>query len=116
MDNAERKIMYLKKHQKGRCYISGMPLMYRGFGGVDMHHLLHNTYTNSRACPLFIDSILNLRLVNHPDHMLNPSAGIITLHRARIIESFLERHPKIAKFVNMDIEYGDDNDYPIIFG
>ena len=101
--------MYLKRHQIGRCWISGKPLTgiyHRGFQvPIEGHHRFHDTDVNRRLCPLFIDSMLNIVLVLKTEHEMNRSAGIISYPEAEKWERFLQRHPKCANFVNGGFNY-----------
>ena len=69
---------------------------------TDLHHKLHNTKVNRKLYPLFIDSMLNLVPVNNAWHLKYPSWGREPYYRAEKYESFLNRHPKVFMFVNME--------------
>jgi len=96
----EKKWQYLNWHQKGRC-----PIAWEKDGEIvmlhELHHAgIHDTKLNRKRWPLLIDSLLNLKLVNHNYHMMWPSWGRISDLEADRKERFLERHPKICEFVN----------------
>ena len=67
---------------------------------TDMHHLCHNTKWRREAFPLFLNSLLNFRPVSHAYHLKFGSWGKITDYQAQKYEKFLQRHPKIAEWVN----------------
>jgi hypothetical protein len=96
--HAKEKADYLKKHQHWQCPMSGLTLHL-----TDLHHAgIHNSKVNRKKYPLFIHSLMNLKLINHKYHMENGSWGKISYLEADKRERFLERHPLIAKFVNME--------------
>lgn len=88
------------RRQKGCCPIAAA---YDKFAKPQsIHHRLHNSKVNRKEFPLFINSIWNLYLVNHNWHMMYPSFGKITVLEAYKREAFLQRHPAIAKRVNLE--------------
>ena len=95
----EVKWHYLNWHQRGQCPMA----LEMGNSYVmlhEFHHKKHNTKINRKRWPLFIDSLLNLELVNHRCHMMYPSHGKISDLEADRIEDFLRRHSKICRWVN----------------
>ena len=97
MENYDEKVDYLEDYQKGKCAIAGKQLT---FASADLHHLCHNTKWRRNKFPLFLNSILNLRLVDHITHLNNGSALKISDLQAEKYEKFLERHPMISQWVN----------------
>ena len=71
----------------------------------DLHHLCHPSEWRRRSFPLFLNSLLNLRPVNHSWHLKFGSWGKIHDLKAQQYERFLERHPAIAEWVNSPGEY-----------
>ncbi len=114
MKNYENKVRFLYFHQDGKCDISGHHLpgldailttydIY-SYGGIDLHHSsVHNGKWQRRKYPLFIDSVWNLRLVWHDQHMARGSHGKRTDYYCEKVESFLERHIRISEWVNNPI-------------
>lgn len=104
--NAFEKSVYLDKHQKYTCPIAKEkinPKKLRGYYPSQLHHAgVHNTKVNRKKYPLFLHSLMNLKLVNHNLHMQFGSWGKISDIEAEKRERFLERHPLICKFVNME--------------
>lgn len=97
--NYERKLQVIEKLQNGRCAIGadeGLTLPI-----TELHHRLHNTKTNRKKYPNFIDSIFNLVGVNHDKHMERPSFGKIPLQTAELIENVVlsEDNPIMLKWV-----------------
>ena len=92
------KLLYLYRHQKGRCAISGKVL--ERACKTDLHHGFHNTKWARKKYPLFINSLFNLFLVDHDAHMQNPGACRINELQAEKYERFLEKHPKWQNLVN----------------
>ncbi len=103
MDNYQAKIVFLNIHQSGQCAISGIELF---DSKPDLHHLTHNTKWRRKKFPLFLNSILNLRIVDHIQHLQNGSALKISDMQAEKYEKFLERHPRMSEFVNNPIIEG----------
>lgn len=69
----------------------------------EIHHaLVHNTALNRKLYPRLMHSLWNLMPVNHYFHMNNGSFGIISQKEARSREDFLQRHPCIARVLNME--------------
>lgn len=102
--NYWRKLGYLSDHQKGMCAIcKSKNIQYdiRQLIVYDLHHAgIHNTKVNRKKYPLFIHSLMNLKMVRHSLHMQYPCFGKISYLEADKRERFLERHPLIARFVN----------------
>ena len=69
-----------------------------------LHHRHHQTKWARKKFPLFIDSMFNLMPVNNAYHLIRGSYGRISELQAMKYEMFLQRHPKIAAFVNGDFE------------
>ena len=104
--NVFEKHVYLDKHQKNRCPIAKEkinPKHWSVYLPSQLHHAgVHNTKVNRQKYPLFIHSLFNLKLVNPNLHMQFGSWGKISYREADKRERFLERHPAICKFVNME--------------
>ena len=98
MRNYINKFYYLIDKQNHRCAISGELL--QSSNGIDLHHLCHNTSWRRKKFPLFLNSLLNLRAVDHLQHLSNGSALKISDMKAEQYEDFLKRHPKISEWVN----------------
>jgi hypothetical protein len=98
--NYERKFQYLWHHQHGRCPIAWSEGWFEL--PTELHHRAHRTKWARRRFPLFIDSVWNLMAVAHDWHMRYPSFGKISWLEAERREQFLERHPAIARAVNME--------------
>lgn len=94
----ETKLQYLNKHQAHICAISGKLMTFSD--KRDLHHMHSRTKWAVKAYPLFIDSILNLRTVDHNAHMRGPGKCRMSSYNAERWEMFLQRHPKIAEWVN----------------
>ncbi len=72
-----------------------------GYWPGEWHHAgLADTITNRAACPLYIDSIWNGRLVSKKYHTQWRSWGRHSYEKGVRRERFLERHPRIAKWIN----------------
>lgn len=104
--NYDVKMSYLIEHQRGHCPIKKangkLSELWRS-AKVDLDHSrIHNTEINRAKYPLFIHSLLNLRAVDHKAHLSLPRSQVKIKgeYRAKKIEHFLERHPRIAKWVN----------------
>lgn len=95
----EEKAEYLYMRQGGRCAISGTPL---NAGKMDLDHFrVRNKGHLRERFPRLIDSLLNLRAVSNAHHVGSTSKGKgWGEYRAEKAESFLERHPKIATWIN----------------
>jgi len=98
MKNYDSKFKYLWEHQKTLCAMTGKWLSHSS--KVDMQHCCHQTKWRRKKFPLFIDSILNLRLVDHSYHLTHGSELKIYDLQAEKYEKFLERHPMISQWVN----------------
>lgn len=102
MKNYHNKVFYLYKRQRGICVICGSKM---GLTEVlDLHHKCRKHRWRIRKYPLFIDSIINLELAHNGCHITKDGNHISDLQAGKY-ERFLERHPRICDFVNMDIEY-----------
>ena len=99
MKSYQDKFIYLADRQSWVCPIA---LEKNKLAEVtDLHHYrCHNTRPNRKKYPLLIDSLLNLVAVNNAYHLSNGSWGRASDLECERIEKFLERHPKIAKWVN----------------
>ena len=93
------KFNYLYGRQQGRCPIAESKGVCYAVP-TSLHHRLHNTKTNRKLYPLFIDSIWNLMAVNHHWHLSYGSYGKIGILEAERRERFLERHPMISDWMN----------------
>jgi len=67
---------------------------------TEVHHRMHDTKTNRKLYPNFIDSIFNLWGVNHNWHMKFPFAGKINERTANAIESYLLEYPSVSEWAN----------------
>jgi len=103
MPNYEKKLRYLMRKTHGVCPIA---LEKDGFslGVTELHHIVHNTKVNRKLFPLLIHSVWNLVAVNHSWHMEYPTWGRRKDWQleARRRESFLQRHPMMARRLNME--------------
>ena len=97
--NYEQKWIYLITKYGVGCPIA-LERGNRAAGVEDLHHLCHPSEWRRKAYPLFLNSLLNLRPVNHGWHLRFGSWGKIHDMKAQQYERFLERYPKVAKFVN----------------
>ena len=100
--NRSLKVKHLLVMQGYECPIA------KNFGEwatpEEIHHAgVHNTEVNRRLYPLLIHSLWNLLLVNHQFHMKHGSFGRMSEKEAASREAFLERHPCIAKKLNMEV-------------
>ena len=108
MKNYEEKKIYLHKKQSERCAISGRGVakafLNYDFGAnkIDLHHGCHKTKWRAKKFYLFIDSLLNLRLCYHSEHLAWPLACRISDHQAEKYQNFLmsPAHWKWRIFVN----------------
>jgi len=102
MRKRAEKWRFLMDHYDGRCKI----LLYNFSPAWDdppteLHHAhAHDRSHLRKACPLFIDSVMNLWPVCERNHTRHRSAGVWSYERCVRAERFLERHPKIAHWVN----------------
>ena len=94
----EAKMIYLYQHQKAKCAITGLTLLQAC--KCDLHHGMHNSKWARKKFPLFINSLFNLFLVHHDEHMKHPSACKVTEIEATRYERFLEKHPLCESLVN----------------
>ena len=93
------KFMYLAERIGWSCCIAS----HYGEADIvtDLHHYrIHNLKWVRKKYPLFVDSLLNLMPVNNAWHLQHGSFGKIPEIDVAKYERFLERHPKIAKWVN----------------
>jgi len=106
MKNAEAKIIYLLKHQSRTnrlLPVNDCPACNKEMVVNDMtfQHCASNHLWRRKKFPLFIDSILNLKLICLDCNVYkHRSFGKISDYRAERYEKFLERHPRIADWVN----------------
>ncbi len=113
MTNVQNKFLFLFHAQNGRCALTGRPLptwdaheggmKYDLNFKVDFHHQAHNSKWRRLKLPNFIDSVLNLRLVYHPAHIMNDSKLKIFDNEAKRIEIILQENKKLSDFVNNPI-------------
>lgn len=99
--NYEKKFAYLLRRQGGCCPIAATKKRW-AVTPTELHHRLHNLKWARKKFPLFIDSVWNLMAVCHWAHMEWPSYGKISYLEAERREAFLQRHPLIARAVNME--------------
>lgn len=99
--NRKAKITKLNHMQGYNCAIAAVSGAF-----ADTHDLHHagvpNTKVNRQLFPRFIHSLWNLKLVNHWNHMGDPSFGRISIREASSREDFLQAHPCIAKKLNLE--------------
>lgn len=99
------KFEYLAERQGWICPISKEKWMtgkgnLRRVDNVLHHYRIHDTDSNCQKYPLLVHSLLNLVAVSNEEHLSHGFWGRVSQFRAASIESFLFRHPKIAKWVN----------------
>ena len=99
--NYEKKWAYLMRRQKSICPIAKAK---KGWAELpnELHHRHPRSELGKKKFPLFIDSLWNLMAVNHDFHMSWPSFAKIRWLEAEKRQKFLERHPDIAKKLNME--------------
>ena len=68
--------------QHGKCYLCNKAI-------VDFHHRLHNTKTNRKLFPLFIDSIFNCAGVCRSCHEKRKKEMDISYDMAKAYEEYL---------------------------
>lgn len=95
------KLQYLSYKQRGECPIARAKNNIE-LQPTELHHRYPRTKLGLRRFPLFIDSVWNLMAVSHRGHMEWGSYGRIKWGEAERRERFLERHPAIARAVNME--------------
>ncbi len=102
--NYRAKFEYLYAKQNGRCAIATSYGRIAAITERELHHAgRHNTDTDRKLYPLLINSIWNLVAVNHLWHMKYPAWGKQKgTAWAGSREAFLQRHPMIAKRINME--------------
>ena len=97
------KMRYLLRHQHFECPIlaaNGREATITSKPDLD-HSRVPNTKHNRRKYPLLIDSLLNLRAVDHHAHLHLPRSQVrMSGYNAAKLEAFLRRHPKTAEWVN----------------
>ena len=105
MRHYDEKFRYLVRRQGGLCPIA-KERYGRAESPTELHHKLHNTKTNRKLYPLYIDSVWNLAAVAHWSHMALGSWGKISYLEAGKREAFLRRHPLLASWMNGELDYG----------
>jgi hypothetical protein len=99
MDNYGEKLMYLYEKQTYQCPICHDYMSMNE--ALDLHHRAHRHKWRVKKFPLFIDSLLNLELCHSTCHLnKGMGSGHISDMQAEKWERFLERHKKIAQWVN----------------
>lgn len=98
--NYQRKMHYLSRRNGGHCVIAEAHGAWAPI--TDLHHRHARSKWARRKFPLFIDSLWNLLPVNNKWHLRYGSFARISKYEAEKRERFLERHPMIAKAVNME--------------
>ena len=93
VENYPEKALYMMRRQGFYCAIGNT--IGKKYKVTDMHHRLHNTKTNRKVFPLFINSVFNMWMVNNGLHLQNPSAGKISLLVAKEIELRLRASIKL---------------------
>ena len=106
MKHYRAKLLYLLNHQGRREKLMAFnecPACKKGmlYDDISMQHCAANHDWRRKKYPLFIDSILNLKLI----HLIcntykHRSFGRISDYNAERYEKFLQRHPGIAAWVN----------------
>ena len=99
MDNYLEKVQYLLKHQKHKCPAYGCGEWMSLSQNLDLHHQISKHKWRLKKYPKFIHSLINLQLVHHKCHMTR-TCGHWGDYQAEKWEKFLERHSRIADFVN----------------
>lgn len=104
MDNYESKLNYLLEHQKRKI---GSMFKCPACGGVmraddrSMQHRAADSKWRRKKFPLFLNSVLNICIINLWCNVSSHrSFGRINDYWAEKLERFLERHPRIAYWVN----------------
>lgn len=109
MKNYEEKYNYLYFHQAGLCSGCGKKIPHTFFEKSDLAHNLSRTEHNRKNFPKFIDSMLNMTIQHNkcnvsrllPKHAKGKQQSRqINYFQAEQYEKFLQRHPKLEKFVN----------------
>jgi hypothetical protein len=98
MDAYGNKLEYLYKHQKYRCSICGNLMSFSQ--PLDLHHIMSQGKWQRRKFPLLIDSLLNLKLLHSSCHLSKVGGLRMSELEAKKKEAYLERNPRIAKWVN----------------
>jgi len=104
MDNYPEKLQYLLHHQGYICPICRQFMTVQE--PLDLHHMLSKTKHNKKKFPLFIDSLLNLRILHSACHLTKIGGYRIRERQAQKYEDFLKKHEKINKFVN-EVDIGN---------
>ena len=100
MKNYSNKFIYLYNRQRGICPACGEPMPQFD---ATLQHGVAKSKTAIKSYPLFINSLLNLSLIHSACNTTkHRSYGRRSYWRAGVIEYFLQRHPKICKFVNCE--------------
>ncbi len=109
MKNAKTKTIYLLNHQ-GRSEdlvaFNECPACNKGmlYDDISIQHCTANHDWRRKKYPLFIDSILNLKLIHRSCNTTSHrSFGRISDYNAERYEEFLQRHPLICQWVNNPI-------------
>ncbi len=97
--NREAKMAYLVEHQYGYCPIAKSEGWYEPVS--ELHHKVADSNVNCKLYPLLIHSLWNLVAVNHWWHGMHPHRFRMRYLEADKREAFLQRHPMIAKRLNM---------------
>ena len=106
--NYNEKMKYLCERDKVPCQ-QGFKAWYTKHANeteynrkLDLDHILPQSQINRRKFPKFIDSILNLRAIDHDTHLYSRPAAVIDLPGAR----FLMTEREAARFEDiLDNEY-----------
>ena len=99
MKNYEAKFKWLADKYHWICPIAKAYGKYRQV--TELHHShIHNTKIFKKLYPLFIDSLWNLIPVNNAWHLKYGSFGKWPEERVSRCEIFLQRHKKIAEYLN----------------
>lgn len=93
VENYAEKALYMIRRQGFYCAIGN--LEGKKYKVTDMHHRLHNTKTNRKVFPLFINSVFNMWMVSNGLHLQHPSAGKVSLIVAQEIELRLRANIKL---------------------
>ena len=96
--NYDKIKRYLYIHQDRKCPVCKKIMLYNE--KLDLHHRVNNSKWRRKKYPLFINSLLNLVLLHNTCHLKMGRFLQLTDYRANKIELFLQKHKKIAEWVN----------------
>ncbi len=96
MDNYEIKLNFMLRKQNKTCPGTGKKFKEK----PDIQHRCHKSKWRKLKFPDFIDSVLNLILLDHTFHLSNASYMKIQDLKAEKYQNFLTRYKKVNIFVN----------------